>query len=151
MSPRMHVGVTVAVGVAVGVTVGVTVAVGVMVAVGVGVFVGRGPTRVVTVARLFVSAVSVVLLANWARFGIKVPFGTPAAICTVIVKVADVLTARLAMPQWTGPTPARPGVTQVKAGPVFCTIETNVVSGGVVSVRATFEASAGRLLVTVSV
>src|SRR4051812_39942511 len=82
------------VGVAVGVTVGVGV--GVAVAVGVGVLVGSGPTRVLTVARLFASVISVVSLANSARFVIVVPFAVPALICTVIVNVAEALAAKLA-------------------------------------------------------
>ena len=46
---------------------------------------------------------------------------------------------------------SKSGVVQVKAGPVFCTMDVKVVSGGVVALRAAGAAGLGPLLVTVMV
>src|SRR3954471_2717738 len=76
------------------------------------------------------------------------PTGAAAAICTTMVKVADVPAVSVAIEQETVPVPPDGGLLQMKAGPVGCDSETKVVFGGSVSDMVTPEASEGPLFVT---
>ena len=76
------------------------------------------------------------------------PRGAATAICTTMEKVADVPAVSVAMEQETVPVPPTDGFVQMKAGPVGCDSETNVVFAGSVSVIVTLAASDGPLFVT---
>jgi len=76
------------------------------------------------------------------------PTGAAGAICTTMENVADVPAVSVAMEHETVPVPPDGGLMQVKAGPVNCDSETNVVFGGSVSDIVTLAASEGPLFVT---
>lgn len=107
---------------------------------------GRNSTA--TVELLFPATVSVVAEETTAVFRTEPPARLGFA-CVTIVKVADAPAARLAMLHVTVPGEPTGGTTQVNAGPVFCTSETNRLAGGKESLRATVYASLGPLFVTV--
>ena len=110
-------------------------------------------TVVVAVAELLPVFGSLVLLVTVAVSVMTVPSRVPGLTLTRIVKVAEAPETRLDVVQVMGPVPAPGplvgGLVQLQpAAPEF---ETNIVSLGTVSLRLTFVARDGPLLVTTTV
>ena len=103
-------------------------------------------TVVAAVDVLFVLFGSAVVELTFAVLVMVEPLPAPAETCTVMVNVALALAAKVAMLHET----VEP-VVQVKAGPVFCISETNVVLAGRTSLHDTLTAFDGPALATVMV
>ena len=99
---------------------------------------------------LFAGVGSVVLDDAEAVFVIVVPFAIFAPTLKTSVNVADAPLASVPIVQLTDPVPPTDGFVHVKAGPVFCVSETNVVPAGSVSLSVTLCASLGPLFVTLT-
>ena len=95
-------------------------------------------TVVEAVAELSATRNSVVALETLAVLEIIVPFDVPAFSWNAKEKTTVSFGGRFAMVQLIVPLPApTEGVTQVKAGPEFCTSETKVVPAGTESIKVT--------------
>jgi hypothetical protein len=119
-------------------------------AIAVGVFVIarsalEAATAVVVVALLFAGFGSAVALVIVTMFD-SVP-DAPFGVSSTSVKVALAAAASVEIVQVTGPVPPTGGVVHVKAGPVFCDIEANVLLAGTGSLSETVCASDGPLFV----
>ncbi len=79
------------------------------------------------------------------------PAGVESVVCTTSVKVADAPPASVAIEHETVPPEPAGGLTQMKAGPLFCVFDTKVVVAGRVSDNVTVCASLGPLFVTMIV
>src|SRR5438105_89340 len=97
-------------------------------------------TVVVTVAELFPGTLSVVLLDVVAVLLSVVPFGVLALTLTTSLNVAFAPAPNMEIVQLTVPVPPTAGVEQVKAGPLVCVKERNVVFAGIASVNDAFTA-----------
>src|SRR5262245_35763742 len=86
-----------------------------------------------------------------ARLASVVPFGVALLTFTTNVNVAVAPGRSDGVVAVTVPVAPTAGVVNVKTGPVFCSIETNVVLGGRVSNNPRVRPSEGPALVTVSV
>ena len=100
----------------------------------------RAMTAVVTVAELFPGHGSKVSLAAVAVLLSVVPFGVLAFTLTTSLKVAVAPASNLEIVQVTVPVPPTAGAEQLKAGPLVCVNERNVVLAGVASVNDTLTA-----------
>ena len=106
-------------------------------------------TDVVSVSELLLGSVSVVALETVTVL-VSVP-DADASTLTTSWKVAVAPAGTVVAVAVTVPVPPAAGVMSVKAGPVVCIAETKVVLAGSGSLRTTFWASEGPLLVTVIV
>ena len=103
----------------------------------------RVMTLVVAVAELFPGYGSKVSLVAVAVLLSVVPFGVLALTLTTSLNVAVAPAANTEIVQLTVPVPPAAGVEQLKAGPLVCANETNVVLAGVASVNDALTASFG--------
>src|SRR5262249_51637218 len=106
---------------------------------------------VVAVDELFDKSSSGLVVLTVAVLDSKVPAGTLESTVTTSVNTADRPGARSARVAVTVPLVPGEGVVRLKAGPVLCTREINVIPNGSGSVKTTFCASPGPLLATVTV
>src|SRR5262245_42402484 len=108
-------------------------------------------TDVFSVSELFADVGSGVLLTTDAVLTIVVPLDAALLTLSTRVNVAEAPEASEAVPPMMPPVPPTGGVVRVKAGPEFCSIETNVVPGGMMSDIVTSAAALGPALAIVIV
>src|SRR5688572_8171983 len=111
----------------------------------------RPTTAVCAVAELLSGHGSKVSLVAVAVLRSVVPSGVLGSTLTTSLKVAVAPAPNVEIVQLTVPVPPTAGVEQLKAGPLVCANETNVVLAGIASVNATLTAPLGpRLLSAMS-
>src|SRR5438874_2663802 len=108
-------------------------------------------TAVVCVAESFAALASVVVVVAVAVLLTVPPWATFGLTRTTKVNVASAPATRVVMNALAVPLPPAGGTTRLKAGPEVWLADTNVVLAGTASLRVTFCASDGPLLVTMIV